>query len=509
MILLNFFFNQGLNALHSFWDVEAYKAFKKCLEFDANNAMVYWGLAKSISQTTAEQKEKKEEAMAMAVKLADMAPPYERDFIKAYDQRSTIGNSAFKEHMEDYLQSYPNQLEPRLFYASSLSTSVRSHSPEGIPTAGNIRGQEILKDILKINPTSSAANHYIIHAIENGPTPEEAIIYADRIFALAPGSGHLAHMPGHIYYRVGDYDKAIKTFYNAMEVDSNYMTNHEMGAINHWNFTHNIDYLVASCAESGRYSEGLRWASFLSKMTLDKSRSMTGGSGYILFGAYSAVPRFYMRFEQWEKAASSIDNLLSNIPWNNSHSVQYLQAIKYYTKSMAQIENGQTQKAIANLKNLKRIRDNLGVERSTLAADWYARYAGKINLVNILEIEALITYRKGNTTQAIRLLKAASIEERNIGYWEPPHYSRPVLESLAWLYTDSGLHNKAMDIFNKVLELRPNSGHAFYGIARGLKIMNSDAKTTKLAYQKFLKYWNNSDDFKNRITEAEQFVLTH
>ena len=50
--------------------------------------------------------------------------------------------------------------------------------------------------------------HYYIHATEASPTPERALPYADALAALAPGSGHLVHMPAHAYIRVGRYHDA-------------------------------------------------------------------------------------------------------------------------------------------------------------------------------------------------------------------------------------------------------------------------------------------------------------
>src|SRR6266498_2578387 len=41
-------FDQGNALLHSFWDYEAERAFRWCLKLEADNAMAYWGLARSV-----------------------------------------------------------------------------------------------------------------------------------------------------------------------------------------------------------------------------------------------------------------------------------------------------------------------------------------------------------------------------------------------------------------------------------------------------------------------------
>ena len=61
---------------------------------------------------------------------------------------------------------------------------------------------------MKDAPNDSAANHYWIHAMEPSNHPERAIQSAALLASLAPTSGHMVHMPGHIYYRMGDYADA-------------------------------------------------------------------------------------------------------------------------------------------------------------------------------------------------------------------------------------------------------------------------------------------------------------
>jgi hypothetical protein len=50
--------------------------------------------------------------------------------------------------------------------------------------------------------------HVHIHALEMSPTPERAMRSADLLCTLCPESGHLNHMPGHIYVLCGKYSEA-------------------------------------------------------------------------------------------------------------------------------------------------------------------------------------------------------------------------------------------------------------------------------------------------------------
>ncbi len=67
------------------------------------------------------------------------------------------------------------------------------------------------------NPT------YWIHAVEASPKPDQALQSADILGRLAPTSGHMVHVPGHIFYRTGDYARAEQSFAASMEADERYM----------------------------------------------------------------------------------------------------------------------------------------------------------------------------------------------------------------------------------------------------------------------------------------------
>ena len=51
--------------------------------------------------------------------------------------------------------------------------------------------------------------HFYVHIMEMSPEPERAIPAADILRPLVPGSGHLIHMPSHIYVLCGQYEKTI------------------------------------------------------------------------------------------------------------------------------------------------------------------------------------------------------------------------------------------------------------------------------------------------------------
>ena len=79
-----------------------------------------------------------------------------------------------------------------------------------------------LEGVLAKNPNHPGACHYYIHAVE-ATEPTKAVACAERLAALMPGAGHMVHMPGHIYIRVGRYNDAIMANEHAVHTDMMYM----------------------------------------------------------------------------------------------------------------------------------------------------------------------------------------------------------------------------------------------------------------------------------------------
>ena len=93
----------------------------------------------------------------------------------------------------------------KLFLAGTLRDG---YDDNGEPRKEQKEQIALIQEVLKNAPNDSAANHYWIHAVEASPHPEQALKSAALLASLAPASGHMVHMPGHIYYRAGNYAEA-------------------------------------------------------------------------------------------------------------------------------------------------------------------------------------------------------------------------------------------------------------------------------------------------------------
>jgi hypothetical protein len=108
----------------------------------------------------------------------------------------------------ELVKKRPRHIEARIYLANAVGDGFDNN---GNPKPGQKENIAILECVLKA-PADSAANHYWIHAMEPSNHPEQAIQSAALLASLAPASGYMVHMPGHIYYRVGDYASADRWF---------------------------------------------------------------------------------------------------------------------------------------------------------------------------------------------------------------------------------------------------------------------------------------------------------
>lgn len=492
------YFDQGINLIHCFWDFEALRAFQEVVRLDPSCAMGWWGIHRALYYNRRERGAERDAALEEAVRLMDKASERERYFIRAASElvvqgkdKPAEGRAAFLREMEALVDRYPGDLQAKLFLADFLRQGYEPSN--GRPKEGQLYGQAILGNLLVSHPENAAVHHYWIHAVENSSRPEEGLASAAVMAQLAPRCGHIVHMPGHIHYRVGDYDKARASFLESREVDLAYMREQGISPVNTWNYIHNLDYLVGSCAEDGRYQEGLRWADELGRLAVDPDRSMSHGQGFILYGGQTARARLQMRYGLWDEAARSLEAVAAQAPpAEGSLARDYQAGTLAYARGMAATARGDAAAVRTQARELDALVKRLSDATPTVGSDWYFNTAIKILRVNLLELWGGFASVEGRYDQAIQDLQKAVEWERDLGYWEPPHYTRPVVETLAGVYERAGRWQEAREAWRHSLKLRPRNGHALHGIARAWAA-EGNLEEASAAWETFRQAWRNAD----------------
>jgi len=505
------YFNQGLRLLHCFWFFEAYRAFKEAARRDPSAAMAYWGIAEAF--TNFEMGDQAKAAIEKARLLMDQASEHERYYIRAtadlVERPDDEGRQARLLELQALINKYPDDLNAQAFLALF---EMSGYGPDGRPNPGQTDAQKLLRHILASHPDDVAANHYWIHAVEGGPTPQEGLKNAELLAQLAPNSGHLVHMAGHVYYRLGQYEKARQAFLNSLRVDDAYLAREHLPPEDDANYHHNLSYLVATCAEEGRYREAMKWAK-----TQDDSPAPLDYASSDLHYAIpvgSTLLRLHLRFADWQAAAGDAVNFGVEPGRVSPSAWEYQEGWRIYARGMAALASGsspadvdQAGKQSAALQALLgRLKGQESAELPP-SAFWVG---GAIRLLDLasLELQGNLKSLQGGNAEAFRLLKEAIQQEKALGYTEPPYFARPVEETLGDVLLRAHAWELARQAYHQEAEARPHSGFALFGIAKSYELEGRAPEATR-AYATFLEAWRHADRDLRPIRKAESWLAAH
>ncbi|WP_445737773.1 tetratricopeptide repeat protein [Mariniflexile sp.] len=452
------YFNQGVSLLHDFWDFEAYRAFKEAIRNDSTAIMPYWGLLQMPTPNKDSIfKSNMEDAIKRIKKLLPTANEHERLYGEIALLKDSLKQEAYPEiskRWELIIHKFPDDVEAKLFLAlnkmSGFDTDMK-------PMEGQMYSEFLLKDVQRAAPNSHAFHHYWIHLKENC-CPEEALASADALTALAPASGHIVHMPGHIYNRVGNYKKAHDAFVAAVKVDSTYMKNEGIEEVDDWNYIHNINYLINNCVHDGRHNEALYYAERLKKMPISKNRKDIYDGRFFHQGLL-APGKMEMAFGNWEQATAEFEQIVDNDSVFSHSNMEFKKALTLFTKGMAALDKNDVSMAISASNSLDALlwRNAKQMDKeSTLNQD----YQNTINTAS-LELQGYIASQQGHYEQALMLLKKAHKNEADLGYGEPPLYARPVAMSLAAAQIKAEKYDDAVETYQTLLQRFPKSAYVY------------------------------------------------
>jgi tetratricopeptide (TPR) repeat protein len=521
-------FDQGLNLLHDFWEYEAERAFQQSIRVDPQCAMCYWGLYQSLIMRHSLGSGYADQALVSAVRLKDHATRTEQLYIQA----ASATNDALKatgpeSHTDDkreiavwrqLVQENPNDIQAQIFLANAVRDG---YDETGEPNKGTKETISLLQGILKIAPNDSAANHYLIHAIEATNHPERAIGSAALLASLAPSSGHMVHMPGHIYYRIGDYASAEHWFAVSTSVDEEYMRAQHVDIDDDWNYVHNLMYGVANLLEEGKFVE----ATVLSTK-LTGARGQLSETLYIQ-SARDSISRVdpqlpvALRLGDWAHALSLIDG---KQPDTRLQNLIFLAGqLKQFAIGMQAAQSGDLATAQASSTTLdselwhltQKVKDTPPKPKAKTTIPFMAAVRPDAQAppllsalsVMSLELRASILAAKKQIPAAKKLFDQAAREEKDLGYHEPPLYIRPVGETEGLVLLQAGDFSGAHTAYQAALAERPNSGFGLYGMARSSEAAG-DFTTARTEYAEFMEAWKHSDPENPEMAHARNVIAS-
>ena len=216
-------FIRGVLLLHSFEYDEAIDAFRLAQKADPGFAMAYWGEAMSYNQPLW-LNENLDKARAVLARLAPIrlrgqtrssgltqTTARENGYLDAVERLFGDGDKpsrdrAYAERMARLHAQFPEDDEAATFYALALLSTIPS-GERNLPVS--LKAGEIALAVLKKNPEHPGANHYALHAFDDGEHAARALQAARTYARIAPASSHARHMPSHVFLPLGMWDEAV------------------------------------------------------------------------------------------------------------------------------------------------------------------------------------------------------------------------------------------------------------------------------------------------------------
>jgi tetratricopeptide (TPR) repeat protein len=475
------FFDQGLALLYGFNRYEALRSFRRAAELDPEALMPYWGLAMAqgpyvnIDLDGGIQMKESCEAVHAGLALRDHGSERERGYIDAVASRCPdYRPDDYIRVMKELSHKYPDDLDAATLYAESLMIPVRWKwwLPDGTPAEGMDEAVRVLEAVLRRDPDHPGANHFYIHAVEMSPSPERAIPSAQRLMGAVPASGHLVHMPAHIWLLMGDYELAAEINENAAERDREYMQLTGVSGGSYCGYyIHNLHFVAYARQMQGRMTDAIRSAETMSTATSPLVKEMP-----MMADAFVSAPLFAMlRFQQW-------DSLLAlKAP---HQQLLTSTALWHFGRAIAFTAKGKRQDAL---------QEKTGFEtaRRAVPKDWLWLNNKSSDILDLAS--AILNARMADNDRASipDWERAVALEDALI-YDEPPPWFFPVRESLGGALLRAGMAAQAETVFREGLRRRPRNGRMLFGLMKSLEAQQK-TDAAAMVQKEFETAWKSAD----------------
>jgi tetratricopeptide (TPR) repeat protein len=301
-------FDRGVALLHDFWYTEARPQFERIANADPGCAMAHWGIAMSFFRQIWDRPDKKTMKLGWAeiqkAQSARAPTDRERDYIAALAVFYKPGKQDFMTRVTAYSAAMgalyrrnPDDVDGGAFYALSL---LASEAPNDTSLSHEHQAMSVLAPLFVHYPDNPGVVHYIIHACDNPAMAKDGLAAAEHYGEIAPSGPHAAHMPGHIFARLGMWQQDIDSQLASIQASEAAMSHHEDGLMDE---PHSNDFLMYAYLQSGQDADAkavLKKSPLLMEQ-IGSMPDMHWMSGYYL----TKFPVFYaLEMRDWQAAAA-------------------------------------------------------------------------------------------------------------------------------------------------------------------------------------------------------------
>ncbi len=468
------YFDQGLVLAFGFNHAESIRSFKAAQKLDPKCAMCFWGEALAIGPNinvtsngsvimSDADRMAAYDVLQKALALKEFASKKEGDYIDALSARYNGDvtsarrplDLAYAEAMGKLAAKYPEDNDAAALYAEALMNTMPWNYwlGGGDPKPDTVKVISSLERIIENDPQHPLALHLYIHAIEASKNPQRAESAADELATLVPGSGHLVHMPAHIYWRVGRYHDASEANVRAASVDEEYIAQcNAQGFYPALYYPHNIHFLWAASSMEGR-----------SEVSIAAARKVAANIRLEQIEQFPTVEFFHTipllaltQFGRWDELLAEpqppADLSYSNAIWHYARGVAYSRKGNI---DAAKVEHAALKAQLGSVKVV--FLDSRDYPASSLLtiAD------------NLLTGE--IAVAENDLDLAIDKFSAAVASQDTLPYTEPPFWYYPTRQSLGIAYLLAGKPGEAEAVYRKDLTIYPRNGWSMFGLMQSLE----------------------------------------
>jgi tetratricopeptide (TPR) repeat protein len=477
------YFDQGLRLAYAFNHGEAIRSFEEAARLDPSCAMCYWGKALALGPNinapmdTAAAREAYA-ALRQARSLAARATDRERAYVDALAARYAAEPSAdraeldaaYAAAMREVARRAPDDPDAATLFAEALmDTSPWDYwKADGSPKPATREILSALERALARNPNHPGACHYYIHAVE-AVYPERAVACAERLAALMPAAGHIVHMPGHIYIRVGRYNDAIQANVHAVHADEAYIAERRPeGVYPAGYYPHNFHFLAFAATLAGRSADAVEAARATARHTPIEAARQSPESQLQL-----AYPHLTLaKFGRWD------DVLGEALP---PADLRVASGIAHYARGLAFAAEGQWTEAQAALDSVTRAAADVAQGPSDAVLD-IATHA----------LRGEIAARCGQLDAAVGHYGTAMRLEDGLGYMEPPYWHTPIRHQLGALLLQAGRAREAEALYREDLRRFPENGWSLAGLRQSLAAQRKSVEAESVG-RRFATAWRQAD----------------
>ena len=488
------YFNQGMMLAFGFNHAEAARSFFEGTRQDSSCAMCWWGFAYVLGPNYNAGMEKDNferayEAVQKARSLSTSCTTKEKDLIDAlvyrYNRDTAIErpplDSAYAVAMRSVHKKYADDVNIGSLFAESLMDlhpwnlwskdgSMQPWTPEII---------SVLKNCVTLEPKHPGANHFYVHAIEMSQHAEDAWASADLLRDLVPGSGHLVHMPSHIYIRSGRYHEGVVANQKAVMVDSLYMEAcHAQGVYPLAYYPHNYHF-ISACATLCGESKQAMFGAYATARHAEKK--LLSDPAWATLQHYYSIPWYVeVKLGLWKEI------LNSPAP---EKDLKYPSVVWRYAQGMALLSQNKIAEARSQLNEIRSIMTDTTIKALTI---WGINSVFDLCVIASKTLEGEVCAKEKNYPKAISLLQEAVLKEDALNYDEPPDWFFSVRHHLGSILIDAGKYQEAVKAYNEDLAVFRENGWALMGLMNAYEKLNNK-KRYDAAKVRFDNAWKNAD----------------